>query len=152
MGFVSANAVDALDWDFTTFGGRAGTTPEPGHPELAAFWSSWNDYVRLMRDQLDVVQKRTAAVTDEKAPGYDRTLSVEARTEAVRAIEREWDAQQIEMVEDRRKMRCGILAAVCADSPSYDDLYALPPRILDAFEKYMIAELSPKVSRTDTSG
>lgn len=143
MGFNAADAVEPLGWDFTKFGGTAGDTPEPSIDQIGEFWKGYGAYMRAQRDR---IQKYTDRLTE-----IEKIQDASKRQEALAEAEAEYEAMQAGVVEERRKQRAEIFSALCSNQPSYDEIFALPGRILDAYESYLLDEMSPKGSRADTN-
>lgn len=149
MGFNATTAqVEPLDYDLTAWGGPQGVTPEPDNDRIQAFWNSYGDFFREQRDRLKAYQDRIDA-TDEL--GGDDLAGRARRKAAVQALEAEYEQDSKDRAPARIKQRCEIFAAVCSDQPDFDALHALPGRILDSFEAWLVDALSPKASRLATN-
>lgn len=157
MGFNSAEAVEALAYDFTAHGGGAGGIPEPDHDRLREFWNAYGAFFREQRDKMQAFKDQLDAVDNkwgEQAALQGGKLDEQQQAQRdaeTKAIEDDWEQGQEVAQAERVKQRVLMFAAVCNDQPSVETLTALPPRILDAFEAYLVDELSPKGSKIGMS-
>lgn len=125
MGFRAQEAVEPLDYDFSPYGG-AGTMPEP------------------TRDRLDGFQQALASAAD--AFGLDRqtALRVAAHRDDPAEAFAALTGEQVERLTDpaaRGRLADTMLAALadfCGGHPSREELEALPPRTLEAFQGWLV--------------
>lgn len=123
--FDAASVVEPLDWDFTKFvDGAKGITPEPNEKLLAEF----------IRD----VANLTSDVAKERK-GLSEDASIEDVVAAVAEL------RTCDILEEMYERMSHIYAAVCQDSPNFDQLQGLPIRHRSAFYTYMAKELRPEV-------
>ncbi len=130
MSSFSASIVEPLDYDFTGFPSTKnpgknckgkGTIPEPTHAVLEA-------YAEGLRDLFGINEGEDAETAME---------SVQKKNE--------------EGSGDAADTLLELTADLCQHSPTADDLRELPPRILNAFQKWVYRELSdPEVSSAGT--
>lgn len=117
------SAVEALDYDFTGFArnsGRGhctgkGTIPEPTQPRLEAYAEGLRQLFGL--DEEDAVE------------------------EALETQEAKEEAPEMRS-EERQDRLLELTAALCQGSPSKKELAELPPRIRNAFMKWVYKELA----------
>lgn len=107
-GFVAADAVEPLDYDFTAFVDAKGTVREPSRKQRRRF------------------DRRVAGIF-----GDETTDETNERFAKMSATERQHELERIadESIE--------ALVELCGDQPSREELEALPERILAAFVSYL---------------
>lgn len=120
-GFVVQDEIDVLNWDFTPYAGT-GVTPEPSAKALKTF----------RRTMVAIMGSAVEEITKAATPG-EQTDQLRAALAAM--PEQEAKIDEIEEATNRA------LAKVCSDSPSHEDITALPPRLRQAFTGYMIGKL-----------
>lgn len=145
MGFNASSDVEPIGYDFSTCGGPTGTTPEPSDEQMAEFWTAYAHFIRINRERVDQWGDRIDAIDAE--PG----LSEADKKDRKRQVEIEYEEAQVEIAAERKRARCEMMARVCSDRPSFDELAALPSRVLNGFEAYLLGELSPKGSNSGTN-
>jgi hypothetical protein len=111
-GFVAADKVEPLAYDFTTAPGYtpewpgAGVVPEPTAEALAAFLEGVNDYRKAITASAD---DPTAAAQFAGTAAFDKVRQ--------------------------------LVTAVTGGDPSAEQIAALPPRYLSAFAAWLLREL-----------
>lgn len=117
MGFVAAEAVAALDYDFSGLGvpeleGVKGTSPEPSQDQV--------------RDMYDAIRKLYSlgeyADTEEMTESVAKSLSRED-------------------IKDRDLELAKIYADACSQKPTTEQVLALPHRVRAAYIGYLSGEL-----------
>lgn len=129
-GFDAGSAVPPLSYDFSAFGGKPKTTiPEPSTEQVASYWA---EYVGMISRAQGVGNEAAAKREDE---------TDEERDERIKAQIIEGQHRSTATVSRRRE----ILAELCTRQPDVAELEALPYRLLDAFESYMMRSIRPEV-------
>jgi len=118
MGFVARDSVEALDYDLTPYGGT-GTIAEPSDDQQQAMF----DRLRSMVTEMGLVSGQ----------------SPESISDALEAAPENLLARAKDAVLDA-------LGEVCGDSPSREELSALPPRPRAKFLGWLTGELSDPTS------
>jgi|SRR5215472_11983435 len=114
-GFNASSAVEPLDYDFNPFVDSKGTVPEPSAEQI-------NDYRRAI---MSIFQEMVPEGMDAE-PTDNGTRST---TEMVRRVTEFLGTDRTEMQEKILHT----LADVCSNTPSFDELSALPYRHQQAF-------------------
>ena len=129
-GFIAEEHVDELSYDFTKVGGPKGVIPEPTAAQMQAFRHSVAELFAesvpedINVDEMKAPELRQAVIT---VLGDDQS---ELQEKALHAI-----------------------ADVCSDSPSFDQLQALPWRHQQAFSGWLTSILLlPQTSAPATNG
>lgn len=142
MGYKAEEQVDQLDYDFAPYVPEVkGTTPEPTSEQIKQYLLSFQAMMRRQRDDIVEWQDRLEAIKGNDA---------EARAERAR-LEEEYASWQSEQADKRLGVRRQILAMLCSDKPSVEDLEKLPGRLFDDFEGYMQNEIGPKGLRSGSN-
>lgn len=129
MAKFNATSVEKLGYDFEMFKQGKGDIQEPDSDQIADFWADYSEVLAVSRERSAGWAEK---LEDEKLTAEDREdLEREA------AAWRRENAKQ--MVARRREM----LSALCSGDPNVEQLTALPGRVLDAFESYMMDAISP---------
>lgn len=126
-GFVAADAVEAMEYDFTGFGGSAGVIPEPSTDGLEKF----QEAMRVATSKIGITIKDTSAET--LAASLDELSG--AGTGAARSVR---DA----MIE--------AVAVFCQQTPSAADLDRLPFRVFQAFVGWLLGCFRPEAETPGT--
>lgn len=124
--FDAANVVEALDWDFSKFDGGKGVTPEPTEKLLAA-------YLRDIGNLTTDIAKRRK----------DLELPEDATTEQL--VEAVSKLKTSDILEDLFARMAEIMAELCQQSPSAEQINKLPMRHRSAFFSYMSENVRPEV-------
>jgi len=119
--FDASTAVEALEWDFTAYGGGSGTIPEPSEDVIEAFFKGVSGLSGVLGSQ----------------PGPDMT------EEEVRALA----DRGVEFGETMNGMK-DLLATLCSDQPGREDLDKLPLRVLLAFTGWLVGEFRPEAPKS----
>src|SRR5690606_11412212 len=120
--FNAGTAVEAMEWDFTDFGGGSGVVPEPT-----------TEIFNQFTERAKVFQERFRATTGKS---MDDALTEE-------------DVSRLDEQEIMSEM-VNLLAFVCQDSPGVEQLSLLPPRVLMAFQGWLVGEISPESTAATT--
>lgn len=136
MGYKASENIDPLDYDFAPFCPEIkGVTPEFEFDSIKAYWNGYQNMLRRHADALNEWMNRRQALGD--TPDKDALDSFEA----------DYEKWQDETADNRIETRRRLLAMLCSDQPSYEELCKLPGRVFDDFEREMQAALTPKDSR-----
>lgn len=136
MGF-NAGDTEPLDYDFTTLKSKVtglenskGTVPEPSIDAVQTFFNEMAINSRETGDKIDALSK---GLPDDAPLTHENS-------EAMR-----------EIVDESHQERCRLLAALCSNQPSYDELILLPHRIYRGFEDWLVAAMRPEAERAATT-
>jgi hypothetical protein len=131
---------NGLDWTFRPFVEASGVTPEPTSDQITDYWSGYGELLDNNRIEVEKFDRRRKELGDDPDPDRLAGLDVEFR---------EWQRKNAAATITRR---IALLAALCSDCPTAEQLTELPGRILDAFQQAMQDALVPKASTSATSG
>jgi hypothetical protein len=140
MGFDAANAVTPLDYDLSAYKGEdgkplsKGTIPEPSRAKLDAFWEGRR---QVLAD---------AGIDLAELEGFD-PLDPDSRAELTKKFASIPDEKRKAMAPAQLKH----VAAVCSNTPSEQEIKALPGRVQDAFIGWLMGLLSNPTPSSDTS-
>lgn len=126
--FDASKAVEALDYDFTAFGGGVGVIPEPTSGQVEGFFNTIKQLakeVKAKQGSLEAVNEVDAA--DTLAEMDDNFMS-------------EYEAEMSEAI-----------AELCSGTPNADEVNRLPFRVRTAFIQWLVGELRPEGTRPATS-
>ena len=126
--FDAGVAVEALEYDFTAYGGKEGRIPEPTTRLV-------NDFFDEMRGLLQEAQRAKSA-----AEGVQ--LEEMSEEEMAGALDKVDEGMAATTNFQERTVKA--IAILCQDSPSADELMALPYRVLSQFNQWLIGEIAPK--------
>src|SRR5581483_4983800 len=121
--FDAASVVEPLDYDFTHFRAGKGTIKEPS-----------DEQIRLFGIQ-QVIQQRKIV---QASPDLDDDATVDDR---LAAIEK---AGQSEALVSYAADEAAAYADLCSGKPSVAELLKLPPRVRNAFYKWLRDEINPE--------
>jgi hypothetical protein len=127
-GFDGDDVVD-LSFDFSKWKGpRKTDIPEPSTEQMAQFYT---DLARLAQRQLDLGRAEPEVPEDETPEQRDVRLEGQLA-----------EAQRVGLEMEHERSQ--IYAAVCSDTPTADELLALPHRVRRSFYGYLSRMLSPE--------
>jgi len=163
MGFVASEQLDPLDYDFGDYGPK-GTVPEPSTEQIYAFRKALAD---IAVDVLDAAlkletnreqrrggrsrgPKKAVAVPSQTPPPAEPELSAgEQALQNAKIIATVMTDNATTVFESKTLQAC---ADVCSNTPSFDELDALPWRLKQAFMFWLAGVfLSPEAWRPATS-
>ncbi len=131
MGFNAGEVLEPLDYDFSAFGGPVGVIPEPSSGAV-------KDYFRAMKN----LAKEARKFKDIEAKlGNIDDVSDEELAERMATID-----EAEEGADELQRAQKEALAALCSNTPSFDELDRLPFRIFTAFNKWLVGEINPKTA------
>lgn len=143
MGFDAGASVAPLDWDFTRFGGGSGVTPEPTTQQIEKFLRSHGAL------QQSVVKAKSALAMrlDELSPEEAKQRLLEwAELDRDQAFERAY--RELDELGDSDEMEqyalrmATMVAEVCSDCPSVEQILKIPHRVRIVFYRWIIKELN----------
>lgn len=140
--FDAALEVEAMEWDFTKplkDKKAKGTIPEPSTGQVEAFF---NDTRKLITSIREEIKERTGI----DVGNLEAVKEKDVKEETIKALETMSDS----MLSDQQEALSGVIAKVCSDQPSAEQLQALPYRVFMAFNKWLAGELRPNQQAADT--
>ena len=118
--FDAAQAVEALEYDFTKYGGTAGVIPEPTDTLL-------NGFFQAQRDTLKVL-----GVTDaSQLRNRETMMQVMANLPE-------------DAMEKMGELSMESIATLCQGTPALEEIRKLPPRVRNAFMGWLMGHFSPE--------
>lgn len=129
--FNAAQAVESLEYDFTAFGGPAGTIPEPSNKQVKTFFNT----VRAISQGLRLDDVARAGELDEAAQ-KDLAEFLAGLTD--------------EQLEEREDDIAQAVHDLCSGTPSAEEYKNLPYRVQGAFGAWLAGELRPEPPRPAT--
>lgn len=132
-GFNAATAVEAMDYDFTAFGGSKGIIPEPSTKAVKQFFDALQAIAAEVRP---LMEKAQAAEKGE--------LSNEDISELMAAMDDD-------LVEKQQDRIIDAVADLCGGFPPRDEIANLPYRVLGAFNAWIGAQIRPEARRPVTT-
>jgi hypothetical protein len=127
--FDAGTAIEALEFDFTAYGGSEGVIPEPSSGSVKTYFRSMKDLAKEARKFKGIADSlgNVDDLTDDEIS--ERMASIE---------EAEEGADQLADMQKRA------LADLCSGTPSYEELGQLPYRVFQAFNRWLVSEINPK--------
>lgn len=141
--FVPADHVEALEFDFTEYGGREGRITEPTTGTVNKFFKN----MKNMMKEVNALQREIGADPDKELTDEEVAAQIAQMDESDAKI----GQFQVRTIENIAEL-CGAKREVDEDgnervvggSPSVDDLSKLPYRVLQAFSAWLMGEIKPK--------
>lgn len=131
-GFILADEVEALNYDFAPYVEVQGVIPEPSEAKV-------KEFQRGLRAIMAPVLEKVVEVTgDGKQTERDRLIAAVAAmkdTDGVASSEAEADKQMDLMLK--------LCAKVCSNTPTYAQIKALPYRPRQAFVGWLVGTFIP---------
>lgn len=127
--FDAGTAVESLEFDFTAYGGNEGVIPEPSSGAVKAYFRAGKALAKDMR--------KFKGIADQIGDTED--LTDEEITERMSMIE-----EAEEGVDELQGKQRHMLADLCGGAITVDDLDRLPFRVFQAFNQWLLGEISPK--------
>lgn len=147
-GFIAEAVVEPLDYDFGLYiPGCKGVIPEPSVKQLDDFTSNYAELFSNLRK----TEESRRSLQDEviKALAGDEVLPTSAE------VLEKWRAEKGTFGELARTIDAelvGLVAEVCSQTPSEDQIKQLPHRIRQAFTQWIVREmLDPKFDMPEPS-
>lgn len=129
--FDAATAVEEMDYDFTKYGGREGVVPEPSTGQVNKYFAGMR--VLLREAQAASAKAKALNGVNLEEMGDDELAEAFENVDSAVAEASDFQAKTMEL-----------LAALCSDQPSVEELSVLPVRVLQAFNKWVIRQINPK--------
>jgi hypothetical protein len=127
--FNAGAAVEKLEYDFTDYGGSEGIIPEPSSGAVKAYFRSMKDLAKEARKFKGIADSLGEVDDLDDEQLADRMSTIE---------EAEEGADQLAEMQKRA------LAELCSNKPTFDEIEALPYRVFQAFNRWLVAEIAPK--------
>lgn len=140
----NADDIATLDYDFSGFydGGPRGVVPEPSTEAISA-------YQLAIADLLENAEQQVKLVVGPAKP--DEAKVEESDDEADSASDREKNAAISRINEETWAERKRLLAALCSEQPSFDEINRLGHRVFMKFEEYVLGKWTPQAASAATS-
>ena len=135
MGFDSGSVVEPLDFDLSKHGGPKGTVPEPSDRLVFRFTAQFRKVVLASISEAEKIAVEQDVPEDDDA--RKERLSKFSLRDALGILDTA-DNETLKMLSDKM---CGMVAEVCSNTPSEEQLVALPWRIKAAFFGWVVGEL-----------
>lgn len=120
--FDAGSAVEPLEFDFSKYGGKTGTMPEPSQTEFAKFAAKQQS---IQLEALSMQKRLDAADKDGK---LDAEFLAEVEAEGKK-------------LDDRLS---AAIAELFKDQPSVEDMGRLPYRVKQALSVWIVGKFSPE--------
>lgn len=133
--FDAATAVEAMEYDFTAYGGSEGIIPEPTTGQM-------NDFMVGMRRVL--AEARALQKSDAQTDKDPNEMTAEELGEFMDNMEE----NMAHAAEFNGKI-VALTAEFCSGTPSADELSKLPMRVMRAFSKFLMNEINPKEDESE---
>jgi len=144
MGFKAAEVAETLDYDFSPFCDAKGEIPEPSAEQVNTFNARYVALLAALGRYQTNRQRRAADPTTEESE--ERTLMQEL--DAMEVDSQELSPEMTRIDTEQRQL----VADVCSNKPSFEELQQLPSRQFRAFLAWLYEELSdPKKLRPGTN-
>lgn len=135
MGYKASKEIDPLDYDFNPFADIKGVTPEFTVERIKDYWTGYQKMQRAYIEELTSWEKRREEMGDNPDQG------------ALDDFNEKFEEWSDKSTDTRQEIRRRLLAALCDEKPSYEELSSLPGRVFDDFESAMREALTPKARR-----
>jgi acyl-CoA reductase-like NAD-dependent aldehyde dehydrogenase len=153
--FIPSEHVERLEYDFTEYGGEAGTIAEPTTGQVNQFFNNMKSMFKEVRNLAKMAESAGNAniedMTEEQVA--EQMGAVDEASEAAT----EFQARTIEALaelcgakwedgedDDEKKVLVG-------GSPSLQQLELLPYRVMQAFSTWLLGEIRPKKTTPGTN-
>lgn len=145
MGFVADKVVEPLAWDFTTYGGGQGVSPEPTTQQIERYFRRQRNIVeallRIQTAEMDKESSRLTKLTPEQAQAEVQRWAELTHEEAFEILETELAAGHTPEGEKLHRKYSELIAETTHDCPNLDQLMALPHRIRTAYFGWFTGQL-----------
>lgn len=147
MGFKAAEAVEALDWDFTKYGGGSGTSPEPSTADIHQYQRSLRSLVgALQRLQTAEIFADSDELTGDELKEQMRQWRGLSLDEAMARIDQEQQDALVKLGEagDPTTLDnkiCELVARTLGQCPNQTQIQTLPHRVRFAYYGWVTEEL-----------
>lgn len=121
--FDAGAVVEPMTYDFTAFGGKSGTIPEPSSGQVDTFMAD-------VRAMIEPIKDLFGKDTTDLAEDADLAEKVSALPD--------------DLVAGMSDQMTEAVAKFCSGSPSKEEIEALPYRVQTAFMAWLMSELRPE--------
>lgn len=130
----SASDIDILDYDFSGFfdGGPKGIVPEPSTESISAYQLAISNLMESAEERIKAI------VNDAPATDEEKLSEPEKNSEIDQLNQQTWI--------ERKKL----LAELCQQQPSFEDINRLPHRVFMKFEDYALGKWTPQAASAAT--
>lgn len=156
--FIPAEFVEALEYDFTQYGGSAGTIEEPSTGTVNKFFKNMKNMVKEVKS----LQKTVQSLGQIEEMDDDALVEQMSKIDEAEAGASDFQQKTTEYLAEL----CGAERqhnpdweerglpkyTIVGGSPSVEDLGKLPYRVLQAFSQWLIKEIQPKKTTPGTMG
>lgn len=137
--FIPKEHIEALEYDFTEYGGTDGVIAEPTTGRVNAFFKNMKGLIK----DVNALQKSVKDFDEDEMSDEELAERVAQMDEAEGAAS-EYQVRTIEYLAEL----CGATrdddGNMVGGSPSMEDLSKLPYRVLQAFSAWLMGEIRPK--------
>lgn len=125
--FDAALAVEEMTFDFTKYGGREGTIPEPSTGQMNDFMIGMRRLITEYRQLTPNSEANTEEMDAEELGAYMESMD-----------------QNLALATEFNEKSILLTAEFCSGSPSKEELAQLPLRVMRAFSRWLMKEINPK--------
>ena len=148
--FDAGAQVERLEYDFTAYAGPKGMIPEPSTETINEYFNRTKTLMQGMQEirnltkDIDLDEMTEEQVNEvlaklgEEDPGK---LSAELMLKTKQNIAILCGGKAMEPPEGSPE---GTLPVFSGGSPTYEEIEALPPRVFNAFQVWLVGEVTPK--------
>lgn len=129
--FDAGTAVEAMEYDFTAYGGSSGTIPEPSEETLDLF-------MKKIRE----VALEARRLVNQKGDPND--LSPEDMLNTLSEMDEDTMTKSLSVVSDA-------LAELCSGTPTAEEISRLPFRVRQAFTGWLVGQFRPEARTAATT-
>lgn len=147
--FIPQELLEAIEYDFTSYGGKEGVIPEPSTKAVNTFFRSMKSLTREVKGLMGDAKRLQQQVESESIEEGD----VDEILESMEQMEEGATAYTSKMME-HIAILCGArwqaksededTKVLVGGSPSYEELESLPYRVFQVFSQWLIKEIQPK--------
>lgn len=156
--FVAGTAVERLEYDFTDFDGGKGFIPEPTRGAVKSYFKGLK---ALMRETADL---RGAAEGDSDEMSDEEVAALMAKADEAEERSEEYhtrsigllaelcgaEREEVDITVGEQEEPVDNIVKYVGGSPTYDELQALPFRVFQAFNQWLVTEIQPKKTTPGT--
>lgn len=132
-GFIAAESVESLEFDFRPWVQSNGTIPEPSSKKVSEFMKTLSNIYRA-----EYERARKASRTEAEPKGRTKKTKQEVDSEAIQRMMEEIDGDVQEQASERL---FEAISEVCSGVVTVEDLTGLPFRIVRSFSGWLVGEL-----------
>lgn len=144
----NADDIEKLDYDFSGFydGGPSGIVPEPSTEAISAYQLAMSN---LMAETLRRIKAAVGSDVEEKKDGPVTVPTLDEEDDTGPQAEQHAEVERIN--NDSWTQRKYLLAELCQQTPSFDEINKLGHRVFEKFEDYVLGKWTPQASSVATS-